>query len=252
MNCVIFVSLAAYVLYMFRVVIPVRAQFNRGLTPSSALVHYSCEDSTSEASYLRFRSILSLSHILYEPRPTIHDSPTPLCLHPTRTDTKPLLSTIPSGQRPENGKIILFFKFTLLFVEAGVLPLILFFSIRWGARLSNTKNLAIITSIISTYSGYKLAMRMYRLWISDGHYQWRPIGHLQDVGCRCLYNHDPSRREGLLRSPNRRFIIEPDVVAVEPVNGWKYNDKWFPSHTLGGRGSSGESSDPADEESSRR
>ncbi|KDQ58515.1 hypothetical protein JAAARDRAFT_670663 [Jaapia argillacea MUCL 33604] len=71
-------------------------------------------------------------------------------------------------------KIILFF--TLLFLEAGVLPLILFFSIRWGAHLSNTKNLAIITSIIGTYTGYKLAMRMYRLWISDGHHQRRPIG----------------------------------------------------------------------------
>ncbi|KAH9851653.1 hypothetical protein C2E23DRAFT_732778 [Lenzites betulinus] len=70
--------------------------------------------------------------------------------------------------------IILFF--TLLFAEAGILPLILFYSIRWGAHLDNTKNLAIITSLVGTYSGYKLARRSWYLFISDRSHQRRPLG----------------------------------------------------------------------------
>ncbi|KZP13432.1 hypothetical protein FIBSPDRAFT_936383, partial [Athelia psychrophila] len=49
--------------------------------------------------------------------------------------------------------------FALLFTEAGILPLILFFALRWGAHLSITINLAIITSLIGSVSGYKFAQR---------------------------------------------------------------------------------------------
>lgn len=66
--------------------------------------------------------------------------------------------------------------FTLLFVEAGVLPLILFYSLRWGAHLSVTKNLAIITSLIGTVSGLKIAQRTLQLWFRTGHESRRPIG----------------------------------------------------------------------------
>jgi hypothetical protein len=66
--------------------------------------------------------------------------------------------------------------FTLLFVEAGVLPLILFFSLRWGAHLSITKNLAIITSLIGSVSGYKFAKRSWILWKGENHHTFRPIG----------------------------------------------------------------------------
>jgi len=66
--------------------------------------------------------------------------------------------------------------FSLLFIESGVLPLILFYAIRWGAHLSNTTNLAIITCLLGTYSGYRLSLRLYYLWWSDGHHQRRPIG----------------------------------------------------------------------------
>jgi hypothetical protein len=66
--------------------------------------------------------------------------------------------------------------FTLLFLEAGVLPLILFFALRWGAHLSTTVNLAIITSLIGSVSGYKFAQRMWGLWYARDHHTRRPIG----------------------------------------------------------------------------
>ncbi|KAI0632540.1 hypothetical protein C8Q77DRAFT_931967 [Trametes polyzona] len=84
----------------------------------------------------------------------------------------PLNYTIKCNRR--EFAIIVFF--TLIFLEAGILPLILFYSIRWGAHLDNTKNLAIITSLVGTYSGYKLARRSWYLFISDGSHQRRPIG----------------------------------------------------------------------------
>ncbi|KAI0091398.1 hypothetical protein BDY19DRAFT_983763 [Irpex rosettiformis] len=70
--------------------------------------------------------------------------------------------------------IIIFF--VLIFVETCVLPLILFYSLRWGAHLSITKNLAIITSLIGTVSGLKLGQRQYNLWFRQGHESRRPIG----------------------------------------------------------------------------
>ncbi|KAH9925374.1 uncharacterized protein BXZ73DRAFT_103258 [Epithele typhae] len=90
--------------------------------------------------------------------------------HPTRPP--PLNYTIKSHRR--EAAIILFFS--LIFVEAGILPLILFYSIRWGAHVSTTTNLAIITSLVGTYSGYKLARRSWFLFIRDGHHQRRPLG----------------------------------------------------------------------------
>ena len=80
--------------------------------------------------------------------------------------------TLRTGSRERY--IIVFF--TLLFLEAGVLPLILYFSLQWGAHLSVTKNLAIITSLIGTVSGLKLTQRTYQLWFRDGHESRRPIG----------------------------------------------------------------------------
>ncbi|KAI0685231.1 hypothetical protein BC835DRAFT_1290728 [Cytidiella melzeri] len=70
--------------------------------------------------------------------------------------------------------IIIFFM--LIFFETGVLPLILFYSLRWGAHLSVTKNLAIITSLIGTVSGFKLAQRSFGLLFRNGHESRRPIG----------------------------------------------------------------------------
>lgn len=66
--------------------------------------------------------------------------------------------------------------FSLLFVEAGILPLILFYSLHWGAHLSTTKNLAIITSLIGTVSGFKFAQRAWFLWFARDHVSRRPIG----------------------------------------------------------------------------
>jgi len=66
--------------------------------------------------------------------------------------------------------------FALIFVETCILPLILFYSLRWGAHLSATKNLAIITSLVGTVSGIKLAQRTYFLWVKTGHESRRPIG----------------------------------------------------------------------------
>jgi hypothetical protein len=70
--------------------------------------------------------------------------------------------------------IIIFFM--LLFIESGILPLILFYSLQWGAHLSVTKNLAIITSLIGTVSGLKITHRTYQLWFRSGHESRRPIG----------------------------------------------------------------------------
>lgn len=84
----------------------------------------------------------------------------------------PLNYTIKTGRR-ERAIVI---WFTLLFVEAGILPLILFYSLYWGAHLSTTKNLAIITSLIGTVSGFKFAQRMWFLWFARDHVSRRPIG----------------------------------------------------------------------------
>ncbi|KAI0030587.1 hypothetical protein K488DRAFT_24919, partial [Vararia minispora EC-137] len=64
----------------------------------------------------------------------------------------------------------------LFFIEAGVLPLVLFYGIRWGTHLSMAINLAIITSLIGTVSGFKMAQRTWYLWIGRGHEHRRPIG----------------------------------------------------------------------------
>lgn len=66
--------------------------------------------------------------------------------------------------------------FTLLFVETCILPLILFYSLQWGAHLSTTKNLAIITSLVGTVSGLKVTQRTWQLWFKSGHKSRRPIG----------------------------------------------------------------------------
>ncbi|KAF7794958.1 hypothetical protein EIP86_006101 [Pleurotus ostreatoroseus] len=66
--------------------------------------------------------------------------------------------------------------FTLLFVETCILPLILFYSLQWGAHLSTTKNLAIITSLVGTVSGLKVTQRTWQLLFKSGHNSRRPIG----------------------------------------------------------------------------
>jgi hypothetical protein len=66
--------------------------------------------------------------------------------------------------------------FLVALFEAGVLPLILFYSLRWGAHLSTTKNLAIITSLIGSVSGFKFGRRSFYLWIGKNHHNFRPIG----------------------------------------------------------------------------
>ena len=65
---------------------------------------------------------------------------------------------------------------TLVFIESGVLPLILFYSLRWGAHLNMQANLAIITSFVGTISGLKLAQRTWQLWFRHGRESRRPIG----------------------------------------------------------------------------
>ncbi|KAI0755392.1 hypothetical protein C8Q80DRAFT_1266854 [Daedaleopsis nitida] len=93
-----------------------------------------------------------------------------ITFNPTRPP--PLNYSLKSGRR----EFAIIFFFTLIFAEAGILPLILFYSIRWGAHLNNTTNLAIITSLVGTYSGYKMARRSWYLFISDSSHQRRPLG----------------------------------------------------------------------------
>ncbi|THH29227.1 hypothetical protein EUX98_g4977 [Antrodiella citrinella] len=110
-------------------------------------------------------------------RPVPQSTPThPLPLHehnPADDQGPPPLNyTLKTGTRERWIGIF----FTLLFIEAGVLPLILFYSLRWGAHLSIPKNLAIITSLIGTVSGLKVAQRSWFLWYKSGHESRRPIG----------------------------------------------------------------------------
>ncbi|KAH8091694.1 hypothetical protein BXZ70DRAFT_1011098 [Cristinia sonorae] len=123
--------------------------------------------STAHASYNE--KDRPVSHITHA---TSDDSTARRHYHDNSDGPPPLNYTLKTKARER--WIILFF--TLLFVEAGILPLILFYSLRWGAHLSITKNLAIITSLIGTVSGFKVAQRSYLLLLRNGHESRRPIG----------------------------------------------------------------------------
>jgi len=70
----------------------------------------------------------------------------------------------------------IFVFFALFLAEAGFLPLILFYALKWSAHLSLRINLAIITSFVGTYSGFKFARRQWWLWFSKGSAENRPLG----------------------------------------------------------------------------
>ncbi|CAL1713905.1 unnamed protein product [Somion occarium] len=115
----------------------------------------------------------SSNHAASEPSLSTGNPPErPMIAYHDDTGPPPLDYTLRT--RPRERYIALFFG--LLFLEAGVLPLILFYSLRWGAHLSITKNLAIITSLIGTVSGFKVAQRTYLLWFRNEHESRRPIG----------------------------------------------------------------------------
>ena len=52
-----------------------------------------------------------------------------------------------------------------MFIESGVLPLILFYSLEWGAYLSMQTNLAIITSLVATVGGGNWGVDTFHTWI---------------------------------------------------------------------------------------
>ncbi|KAI0069992.1 hypothetical protein K474DRAFT_1713725 [Panus rudis PR-1116 ss-1] len=99
------------------------------------------------------------------------EAPPPIAYH-DESGPPPLHYTLKTHRRERY--IVIFFS--LLFLESCVLPLILFYSLKWGAHLSITKNLAIITSLIGAVSGFKIAQRTYFLWFKNGHESRRPIG----------------------------------------------------------------------------
>jgi len=78
------------------------------------------------------------------------------------------------NNRPRQIRIAIFT--VLLFVEAGLVPLILFYALKLGAHLSVTVNLAIITSLVGTFSGYKHSQRQWAMWFAKDGEEWRPIG----------------------------------------------------------------------------
>ncbi|EIW80620.1 hypothetical protein CONPUDRAFT_105698 [Coniophora puteana RWD-64-598 SS2] len=84
----------------------------------------------------------------------------------------PLSFTLRSGRRLT--KCALFLGFVIF--DTGILPLILFYALRWSAHLSITINLAIITSVIGLGSSAKLTHRTYLLWYAKGCESRRPIG----------------------------------------------------------------------------
>lgn len=129
--------------------------------------------------------------------------------------------TIKTGKR--EFAIIVFF--ILIFSEAGILPLVLFYSIRWGAHLDNTKNLAIITSLVGTYSGYKMARRSWYLFITDSSHQRRPLGasRFGPDALTCIHlarvpSHEYSLRAQTANRPRHDFLLRPTHHRVFPVS----------------------------------
>ena len=119
------------------------------------------------------------------PTPTPTPTPTPLPPTACTANDPQAASTIENNDRPPRlnytidtptRKRIVSIWLMLLFVESDLLPLILFFSLRWGAHLDAQKNLAIVTSLIGGVSGFKLAQRTYFLWFKAGNESRRPIG----------------------------------------------------------------------------
>ncbi|KIJ27518.1 hypothetical protein M422DRAFT_190877 [Sphaerobolus stellatus SS14] len=90
----------------------------------------------------------------------------------TGTALPPLNYTVHTPKR--RLRIIIFS--VLIFIEAGILPLILFYALKLGAHLSVTVNLAIITAFVGTFSGHKFGLRMWYMWFAKNGYEYRPIG----------------------------------------------------------------------------
>lgn len=82
----------------------------------------------------------------------------------------PLHYTLKTGNRKR--WIAIFF--TLLFIDAGLLPLILFYSLR--GHLSISKDLKVTTGSAGLVSGLQVAYRSWLLLPWSGHLSRRPIG----------------------------------------------------------------------------
>ncbi|KAI0697271.1 hypothetical protein BC835DRAFT_1270549 [Cytidiella melzeri] len=88
-----------------------------------------------------------------------------------------LLPQLPYSLSPPRRRRAIAIFFTLIFIETCVLPLVLYYSFRLGVpHLSLQANLAIITSLVGTISGFKLASRAWNLWYKEGNSARRPIG----------------------------------------------------------------------------
>ncbi|EPT01909.1 hypothetical protein FOMPIDRAFT_101161, partial [Fomitopsis schrenkii] len=89
----------------------------------------------------------------------------------TRSPRRGLHSLLPCDEPPPLNYTIkigcclraIIIRLLLLFVEAGIIPLILKFSLCWVAHLSSTKN---ITSLIGTFSGCKFTQHASFLWLA--------------------------------------------------------------------------------------
>jgi len=110
----------------------------------------------------------------FTPTPDQHVVPDPESNFDFYSSAPPPLNYSINGVPGRQRAIVVWF--TLFFIEAGILPLVLFFGIRWGTHLSITVNLAIITSLIGTVSSIKLTQRTWFLWYRKGHEHRRPIG----------------------------------------------------------------------------
>ena len=86
------------------------------------------------------------------------------------------LPPLPYGLSPPRRRRAIAIFFILIFIETCFIPLVLYYSFRLGAHLSMQTNLAIITSLVGTFSGFKLAIRTWVLWYREGEGSRRPIG----------------------------------------------------------------------------
>ncbi|CAL1713904.1 unnamed protein product [Somion occarium] len=209
---------------------PSNAASSTNTNPQSDTVHLSATSPTDKQSD-SYNEKTSSNHAASEPSLSTGNPPErPMIAYHDDTGPPPLDYTLRT--RPRERYIALFFG--LLFLEAGVLPLILFYSLRWGAHLSITKNLAIITSLIGTVSGFKVAQRTYLLWFRNEHESRRPIGASR-WGLDFFHGLFPSHFRLPFRVssfpphhllPPLTYTIVEDVIAVDGSGKIEFRQAW--------------------------
>ncbi|EPT01904.1 hypothetical protein FOMPIDRAFT_1048497 [Fomitopsis schrenkii] len=149
----------------------------------------------------------------------------------TCAETVPASSKTKVAKTPDEGQMYPD-EYSLLFVEAGILSLILFYSFSSGAHLITTKSLAVITSLlIGTICGYKFAQRTG----SSGSPATILAGDLSTRGARAWTSSpsDPRIVVSALPRTTRVFTLPLLITTLLPYRfrlPWRVSS--FPPHQL--------------------